>query len=151
VLAAAVALLVFAAVALAVTPDPGGYIGKTGQDKRVVVRVNDNARIKRFDIDFQAPCEDPGSKWVAGTRIKDGPDHRIEQQNGVFSDYGKYTQKSEDSEGNVFKGHFRVWLEGEFTSRTHAEGKFRVKIRVTHEGETVDHCKKTVRWKVNPQ
>ena len=145
-LAAALALLVFAAVALAVPPETGRYVGNTSQKKPVSIRVNDNGRIKRFNIDWQAPCEKPGSKWVAGTRDVDGPGDRIAQDDGVFSDFGKYTQKS-----GPYKGHFRVTIKGEFTTATHAEGTFKAKVRVTRDGDTVDHCEKLIRWKVNPQ
>ena len=145
-LVAGLALLVFAAVALAVPPNPGRYVGKTSQKKPVSIKVNDSGRIKRFNIDWQAPCDDPGSKWVAGTRDVDGPGDRISQEDGVFHDFGAYTQKSGD-----YKGHMKVTIDGEFTSTTHAEGTFKVKVRVTLDGDTVDHCQKTMRWKVNPE
>jgi hypothetical protein len=142
-LAVAAASLVCAAVALAATPRPGKYRGMTSQDQHVRVKVNDAGRIPRdgFKIHWTAPCEKPGKVWRDVT-------HNTQPLNlsdsGAFKLDAKYKHPVGD-----FTGHTKIELDGKFDTRTSASGRFKVRVRVTEDGETVDRCKKTVSWSVS--
>jgi hypothetical protein len=143
---ACLALLVGAAVVLAATPAPGTYEGKTGQKKLVRVKVNSQHRVHKFRINWKAPC-DSGDAWPGGTVDIDGSGDKIKQDTdaGTFHDAGSYVPDKQ----NGYTGHVTVSFNGTFTKATKAEGKFKVKVRVSKNGETVDHCRKTVGWKVS--
>jgi hypothetical protein len=149
--AAPIAVLVFAAVALAVTPAPGTFTGSTGQDEAVSIKVNAKHRIKKFVINWWAPCKKPGKTWGTsnkpdGTQDKDGKGDKIKQPgDGSFSDEGSYSKKPDS---NGFQGHFKVKLEGMFTTPTAANGTFDVHVKVTRNGNKVDTCHRKVHWHV---
>jgi hypothetical protein len=142
-LIAVFALLVFAAVALAVEPSKGGHRGKTGQGRAVAIEVGKNHRIRRFLIFYRAKCEN-GQGWESYTIDRDTKDDKIQQDNGVFSDKGKYKEQAGD-----YDAYIKVNLHGEFTTSKHAEGRFKVRMRVVKDGETYTTCQKDVSWKVN--
>ena len=150
---AGAALLAAAGVAVAAVPDPGKYTGKSGQGLKTAVKVNDNHRVKRFRIDWWAPCDRPEATWGKpdtpdGTVDRDLKADPISQtDDGSFGDTEKY--KGETNTGG-YRGHFKMILSGSFTDRTHAQGKFTIRVRVTKDGVTYDHCRKTVHWSVGP-
>lgn len=150
---AAAALLAGAGAALAAVPDSGTHKGTTGQGLPVSVKVNSKHRVKRFKISWWAPCDMPDATWGKpgnpdGTVDRDLSDDRIKQtHDGAFSDTEKYVN---DTTNDGYQGHFRMSLNGQFTDATHANGKFTIKVRVTKDGVTYDHCRKTVKWHVGP-
>jgi hypothetical protein len=144
-------LLAAATAAVAAVPKAGTFEGSTGQGLNASVKVNAHHRIKRFRIYWWAPCDRPNATWGSpdnpgGTVDRDLKDDPIKQAaDGSFSDSEKYS----DVETNGGEqSHFRMTMNGQFTDATHAHGKFTIKIRVTHFGETYDHCRKTVKWHV---
>ena len=150
---AGAALLAAAGTAIAAIPRPGTYDGTTGQGLDARVKVNSSHRVKRFRIHWWATCDRPGATWGSkddpgGTVIRDLKKYPIEQDGtGAFSDKAKY----EDVQNNAgYQDVFRVSVNGTFTDRTHANGSFTVRIRVTKDGKTYDHCRRTVRWRVSP-
>ena len=145
---ACVALLAFAAVALAVLPAGGTYKGKTSQHRGVTVKANDSGRVKLFKIHWKAPCQKAGKFWGPdGTQDVDGTKDKIKQDgNGGFHDKGKYKS---DPDPNGYVGHFTVHIAGQFTSKTKANGTFDIKVRVTRHGNFVDSCHKSVTWNVS--
>jgi hypothetical protein len=143
-LGAALALLVFAAVALAATPSTGLHKGESSQGYRVDVKVGTNHKIRRFRIDWKAPCEAPGSSWGPDGTTVNFPSEQ--PGDGSFASTGKYKGKP-DTDG--FRGHFKYVLDGKFTKASKAHGTFDIKVRVTKDGKTVDHCHKAVTWHVS--
>jgi hypothetical protein len=141
-LGAVLGLLVFAAVALAATPSTGLHKGKTSQDAKVDVKVGTDHKVRRFRIDWSAPC-DSGKTWESGTTIKH-PSHQ--PGDGSFSSSGKFSDP--DAHGG-FRGHYKYGVSGKFTSAQKANGSFHVKVRITQNGHTKDHCHKTVTWQVS--
>jgi hypothetical protein len=141
-LGAIAASLAFAAVALAATPSTGLHRGTSSQDKRVDVKVGTDHRVRRFRIDWRAHC-DSGKHWENGTTITN-PAHQ--PGDGSFSSSGKYSDP--DAHGG-FRGHYPYDLDGKFTSGSKADGGFGIKVRVTRNGHTKDHCRKTVTWTVS--
>jgi hypothetical protein len=148
---AGAALLAAGGVAVAAIPDEGTYKGKTGQGLNVSVKVNAKHRVKRFRINWWAPCDKPPATWGSsdnpdGTVDRDLKGDRIPQTHqGEFSDTEKYKGDTDD---DGFRGHFKMILNGEFTDKTHAKGTFTIRVRVTKDGATYDHCRKTVKWHV---
>jgi hypothetical protein len=139
---AALAALACAAVALAATPSTGLHKGESSQGLRVDVKVGTNHKVRRFRINWAAPC-DSGKTWEAGTTVK----HPADQPgDGSFSASGKYSDP--DAHGG-FRGHYKYDLSGKFTKASKAHGSFHVKVRVTRNGNTKDHCRKTVTWKAS--
>lgn len=151
-LASAVLLAATGAAAAAV-PSSGTFKGTTGQGKRVSVKVNSKHRIKRFQIQWWAPCDMKDASWgnadtPDGTIDRDLSGDKIEQaKDGTFSDTEKY--KGEESNAG-YQGHFKMTVNGAFSDATHASGKFTIRVRVTKDGLTYDHCRKTVKWHVGP-
>jgi hypothetical protein len=142
-IAAAVAALslVCAAVALAATPRPGKYTGKTGQGRHVRVKVNDAGRIgpDGFKIHWKAPCEN--GAWEDATHNT----RRIE----IAGD-GSFERAAKDKHtDNGYTGHEKIETDGNFDTKTSASGKFKVRVRVTKDGDFVDTCRKTVSWSVS--
>jgi hypothetical protein len=146
-LGAAVALLVLAAVALAVTPAKGLHQGKTSQGRDVDVKVKSDHHIRRVRIDWLAPCDSSASwgtsKKPAGTTVKNPAK---QPGDGTFSASGKYDGHRD---GAGYAGHFKFKLGGKFTTQSKANGTFDIKVRVTKNGKTVDHCHKNVTWQVS--
>jgi hypothetical protein len=148
-LTAALLALVFAAVALAVTPQKGIYLGQTSQGRDVGIKVNDQQRIKQFRIEYRAPCGG-GAKYTGGVIDRDKPakhpNDKIKQQNGVFEDKGQFKQNA----GGGLKAKVNYEVHGEFDTPTTASGRFKVKVKVTENGETIDTCeKKGITWDVS--
>jgi hypothetical protein len=142
-IAAAVAALslLCAAVALAATPRPGKYTGETSQGRHVRVTVNDKGRIgpDGFKIHWKAPCEN--GKWEDVTHNT----RRIEiAGDGSFELDAKYKHTV-----NGFTGHTKIETDGKFDTKTSASGRFKVRVRVTKDGDFVDTCRKTVSWSVS--
>jgi hypothetical protein len=144
VAAAAVAVsLVLAAVALAATPKPGKYPGETSQGQHVRVKVNDSGRIPRdgFKIHWTAPCDKPGKAWQDVT-------HNTQPLR--ISDAGRFTLDAKYKHTvRGFTGHTKIETDGKFDTKTSASGTFKVRVRVTEDGDTVDRCRKTVSWSVS--
>jgi hypothetical protein len=141
---AAFALLVCAAVAIAATPSTGLHEGESSQGRRVDVKVGTDHKIRRFRIDWKAPCESPKSSWGPdGTTVKFPSE---QPGDGSFGASGKYTGKPDA--GN-FRGHFKYRLDGKFTKSSRAHGTFDIKVRVTRNGTTIDHCHKALTWQVS--
>jgi len=142
---AILALLCCAAVALAATPSKGLHKGTSSQDRTVDVKVGRNHHIRRFRIDWNAPCDKPGKSWTDGTTVTN-PDKQ--PGDGSFSASGKY--KSSHPVAGGYVGHFNYSLSGKFTSKSEANGTFHVKVRVTKDGKTVDHCRTgKLTWQVS--
>jgi hypothetical protein len=139
---AGLALLVLAAVALAATPTTGLHTGTTSQNARADVKVGSDHKVRRFRANWSAPC-DSGRFWDSGTTVKH-PSHQ--PGDGSFSSSGKYSDP--DAHGG-YRGHYRYGLDGKFTSTHRANGSFHIKVRVTKNGKTKDHCHKTVTWQVS--
>jgi hypothetical protein len=146
VIVAAVAALslLCAAVALAATPKPGKYRGRTSQGKSVRVKVNDSGRIGRdgFKIHWEAPCQvAEDMAWGDTThntkRIEIADDGSFELDAKYKHAVGQYT------------GHIKIETDGKFDTKTSASGKFKARVRVTKDGDYVDTCKKTVSWSVS--
>jgi hypothetical protein len=143
-------VLATATAAVAAVPDAGTFKGKTGQGQDVSVKVNSHHRVKRFRIYWWAACDMPGATWgtaanPGGTVDRDLDHDPIKQAGGEFSDTEKYA----DEETNAgYQDHFRMTVDGSFGDRTHAQGTFTIKVRVTKDGETYDHCRRTVKWHV---
>ena len=110
---AGLALLVFAAVALAATPSTGLHKGTSSQDGKVDVKVGSDHKIRRFRIDWSAPC-DSGKVWESGTTVKH-PGHQ--PGDGSFSSDGKYSDP--DAHGG-FRGHYKYGVSGKFTKANKA-------------------------------
>jgi hypothetical protein len=128
IVAAVAALsLLCAAVALAATPKPGKYRGKTSQGKSVRVKVNDSGRIGRdgFKIHWEAPCQ------VA--------------KDMAWGDTTHNTKRIEIADD----GSFELDAKYKLDTKTSASGKFKARVRVTKDGDYVDTCKKTVSWSVS--
>jgi hypothetical protein len=144
---AALAALALAAVALAATPSKGTHKGKTSQDRLVQIKVNKNHRIKRLRVDWKAPCDNPGATWGPDTTVDiDGSKDKIKQPgDGSFSDKGSYKTRPDK---HNFVAHVNATENGTFTSGTAANGTFEVKLRITKNGKTVDHCHKKVTWHI---
>jgi hypothetical protein len=141
-LCATVALLALAAVALAATPSTGLHKGRSSQDAKVDIKVGSSHEIRRFRIDWSAPC-DSGKTWDSGSTVKH-PAHQ--DDDGSFSGSGKYSDP--DAHGG-YRGHYSYDLSGRFTKPHKAHGSFHVKVRITRNGKTKDHCRKTVTWEVS--
>ena len=142
---AILALLLCAAVALAATPSKGLHKGTSSQDRTVDVKVGRNHHIRRFRIDWNAACDKPGKSWTDGTTVTN-PDKQ--PGDGSFSASGKY--KSSHPVGAGYVGHFNYGLSGKFTTKSDANGTFHVKVRVTKDGQTVDHCRTgKLTWQVS--
>ena len=139
----AAASLVCAAVAIAATPKPGKYRGRTSQGQFVRVKVNDSGRIPRdgFKIHWTAPCQAEGKVWRDVT-------HNTQPLNISDSGEFKLDAKYKHPVGD-FTGHTKIELDGRFDTKTSASGKFKVRVRVTEDGDYVDTCKKTVSWSVS--
>jgi hypothetical protein len=153
-ISACLALLACAAVALAVVPKQGKYVGESSQHRKTIVKVNSKGRIKYFKQNWKAVCKKKDSTghhltWGPdGTEDVDGTKDKIKQDgDGNFHDKGSY-DGSPDSNG--YQGHFTVNFHGHFTSKTKADGDFDVKVRVTRNGNFVDNCHKFVTWHVSP-
>jgi hypothetical protein len=149
---AGAAVLAIAGAAFAAVPKESTYKGKTAQGQNVSVKVNAKHRVKRFRIAWWAPCEEgEGATWGTGndpdgTVDRDTESDPIEQtSDGSFSDTEKYKGDTDD---DGFRGHFKMELEGKFSDKTHAHGKFTIRVRVTKDGTTYDHCDKTIKWHV---
>jgi hypothetical protein len=141
---AALALLVFAAVAIAATPATGLHKGESSQGRRVDVKVGTDHKIRRFRIDWKAPCEAPKSWWGPdGTTVKFPSE---QPGDGSFGSSGKYTGKP-DADG--YTGHFKYRLDGKFTKSSKAHGTFEIRVRVTKSGKTIDRCHKSLTWQVS--
>jgi hypothetical protein len=143
------ALLACAAVAIAATPNEGKYLGKTGQDLKVRIKVNKSHNIpdKGFFIRWKAICKKKDSN---GHHLTWGPDSTVNTGkldvagDGSFEQSGKYNENS-----GSYVGHMKGGLNGKFGSPTSATGKFHIRVRVTKNGNYVDTCKKTVSWQVS--
>jgi hypothetical protein len=150
---AGVVALAAASAALAAVPGPGSYRGTTGQDLDASVKVNAKHRVKRFKVHWWAPCDRAGFRWGSpdnpdGTVDRDSSDDPIKQtDDGAFSDSEKYAGETNNA---GYKGHFRIEFSGKFGDAKHASGKFTIKVRVTKDGVTYDHCRKTAKWHVGP-
>jgi hypothetical protein len=148
------ALLVCAAVALAVVPKEGKYVGESSQHRKTVVKANSSGRITYFRQQWKAVCKKKDSSghhltWGPdGTEDVDGTKDKIKQDGtGAFHDKGSYKGNPDP---NGYVGHFTVNFHGNFTSKTKAAGDFDVKVRVTRNGKFVDTCHKAVTWHVSP-
>jgi hypothetical protein len=146
VVAAAVAVLslLCAAVALAAMPEPGKYRGKTSQDRSVRVKVNDKGRIgpDGFKIHWEAPCQ--VAQDMSWTDVTHNTQRILFKDDGSFVLDAKYKHTVEG-----FTGHIKIETDGKFDTKTSASGKFKVRVRVTKDGDYVDTCKKTVSWSVS--
>jgi hypothetical protein len=113
--AVALALLVFASAALAVTLKGGArYIGTTSQELRVQLRLSGDAkRIARLTINYRVKCDD-GRTVKTFTKIVNV---RV-RSTGSFTGHGSYTGSGDGSE-NVFDVSGRL-------SRRVARGVFRL-------------------------
>jgi opacity protein-like surface antigen len=146
-ISACAAVLVCAAAALAVLPKQGKYTGESSQGRKTVVKANSNGRITYFKQNWKAPCGG-GKHWGPdGTEDIDGTKDKIKQDGtGEFHDKGSYSSQP-DSNGYI--GHFKVRLNGKFTSKTKANGEFDIKVHVTRNGNSVDDCHAHVTWHVS--
>jgi hypothetical protein len=138
---------VFAAVALAVKPTKGDYVGTTSQGKPVGVKVNDKGRVKQFRAEFVAGCDNGGS-WAGSVIRTDTDKHKISQKTlGNFSGKGS---KTEYVNGGHYKGVTKYDFQGTFDTPTSASGKFHAKVKVIARatGQTLYKCHKTVQWHV---
>jgi hypothetical protein len=146
VLGATVVLLTLAAAALAATPSAGLHKGKTSQGLDVDVKVKSDRSIRRFRTDWFARC-DSGQTWgkkksPAGTTIT----NPAQPGDGSFS---STISSDGHRDKNGVAGHFKYKLSGKFTTKSKANGTFDVKVRVTKNGKTIDHCHKSLTWQVS--
>jgi hypothetical protein len=144
VLGAALSLLL-AAVALAATPDKGTYRGKTSQGRNVRIKVNKNHDINGggFRINWHAPCQVQKDHIWGPERTENSGKINV-GDDGSFKLNGKYNSPVEG-----YVGHITIKNGGTFDTKTSAAGTFKVRVRVTKDGDYVDTCKKTVAWSVS--
>jgi hypothetical protein len=119
----------------AASPRPGGYVGKTGQGRRVALLVDSGAtRVIRFRISYKTTCG--GGETVAARFSYTN----VRIRGGRFS--GRASDTSEIKGGTATS---RVRLRGRFVSRSRATGTWTAKLTL-HERKT-RHCSVTgLRW-----
>lgn len=144
VLAAVLAVLVFAAVAWAVQPKPGSHEGATSQSYSMGVTVNNSHRIKVFAMQWKAPCTNGFPDVASEVRDKDKKGDRIAQQDGTFS--GSY---SVTRPAGPYVLHEHTYYSGSFSTPTRASGKARVHVKVTRNGHKAATCDKNpITWHI---
>jgi hypothetical protein len=142
-LCTALALTATTAASWAVVPKHDTYEGKTGQNRKVFVKVNDKGRIKAFLISYSAKCNQ-GSHYSGSIEDDDKKGDRITQQNGVFSG----DSAKNESAGGGYTGHVKLNYDGKFTTKTAANGEATIHVKVKQGSSTVAKCSKTVKWHV---
>jgi hypothetical protein len=138
----------FAATALAATPNKGVYTGFSDQvklqDHGVRLRVDKNHKVVHFEIGWRAKCQKPDKFWTAGTQI----DNPTNPSSGVFKDHGSYSSQT----SNGFRGDVTITLNGHFTDKTHAQGSWKANVKVYNsKNKKVDTCAVSTHWHVGPQ
>ena len=147
VVAAALAALslLCAAVALAATPKPGTYEGKTQQKRPVLLEVGSDRNVARLAIVWKARnCEnDPEASW--------GPDTTRFKSTIPVAEDGSFTRtkKYQRTDEHGFTGRFRAKIGGAFTKPKVASGTFDITVRVTKAGKAIDKCHQRVTWSVS--
>jgi hypothetical protein len=127
--------LALPALGQAAAPRPGGFAGKTGQDRRVALLVDGaGARVTRFRISYLATCED-------GTTVNG----RFEYTN-LRIRRGRFSGRASDTRDFVGgRATSRVRLRGRFVSRRRAKGSWNAQITI-RSGNTT-HCSVSeLRW-----
>jgi hypothetical protein len=130
-----------AAVALAVPPPPAStFQGNTTQTsiKRhgVQVETDDNGRVSRVIVQWQAKCKAKGKFWTSSTTVTNGQGG-LAQSGDVFSRKRSYTANA----GGGFKGKITYTLTGQFTDNDNATGTYSAKVVVKKKGKKIDSCK----------
>ena len=146
-LAVLVLSLVAAAVALAAVPPKGKYTGQTSQGRSVHIRINKHHNIPDggFVVHWLADnCKaNPNASWGPEGSSNSGT---IDvKSDGSFRRSGHY-----NSHVKGYTGHISISGKGQFTTKTQANGTFKVKVRVVKNstGNQVDTCRASVTWSV---
>jgi hypothetical protein len=138
---------VMAATALALTPSKGTYTGSTNQTKAphhsITVKTNDNGKVVHISIDWRARCQAPNSYWSETTVIqKSGI---VNDGGGVFHVDGGHNSNG----GGGITGKVTDSLDGHFTDKTHAQGKWQATVKVYNKnGKKIDTCSMHTKWHV---
>jgi hypothetical protein len=133
---AIVCALVLAAPAAA---DAKTWRGKTKQGRAVTVRTGADDLVDQVRVGWRAPCKE-GQYYVSRTLFEPPLDV---SETDVFEHSGTYHKLLDDG----YRARHTVFVRGRLGSDDRWRGTFRVRTRVTRDGELVDRCRiKRVRW-----
>lgn len=146
-----VALLAFAAAALATIPQPGKFSGTTSQTYpdgslgTVKIKMNHaGQRIKSFDITWLAACDSGFSPLSQGTHAEGSVTSR-----GKFRGSGSYLSDKGNLSGTQYTAMVTDHLKGKFLSKTAARGTFQATAVLRDAGgQPVSTCTSpTLSWR----
>jgi hypothetical protein len=147
----AVALLAFAAAALATIPQPGRFSGSTSQTYpdgslgTVKIKMTHaGQRIKSFDITWLAACDSGFSTLSQGTHAKGSL-----SSGGKFHGGGSYFSDQGNLTGTQYTAMVTDRLKGKFVSKTKARGTFQATAVLRDAGgQPVSTCTSpTLSWR----
>jgi hypothetical protein len=134
------ALAVGFAVVLAApaAADAKTWRGKTEQGRAVAVRTGADDLVNRVRVSWRAPCKK--GHYVSRTLFEPPLDV---SETDVFEHSGTYRKRLPDG----YRARNTVFVRGTLGADDRWRGTFRVRTRVSRQGEVVDSCRlKRVRW-----
>ena len=139
------ALAVVSALVLAapVTADAKTWRGKTNQGREVTVRTGADDLVDQVRVSWRAPCKK--GHYVSRTLFEPPLDV---SETDVFEHSGTYRKRLPDG----YRARNTVFVRGTLDADDTWHGTFRVRTRVTRDGEVVDRCRlKRVRWEAEAE
>ena len=135
------AIVCLAALAAPAAADAETWKGKTKQGRAVTVTTDADDLVNRVRVSWRAPCQK--GRYVSRTLFL--PPLDVSEPDR-FEDAGTYTSNVPGG----YKARHTVFVRGVLSDDAWA-GTFRVRTRVTRDGEEVDRCKlERVRWTAEP-
>jgi hypothetical protein len=132
--------LVLAAPALA---DAKTWRGETNQGRAVSVRTDADDLVDQVRVSWRAPCKK--GHYVSRTLFEPPLDV---SETDVFEHSGTYHKLLDDG----YRARNTVFVRGRLGADDRWRGTFRVRTRVTRDGEPVDRCRlKRVRWEAEAE
>ena len=130
------------AVVLPATASAATWKGKTRQGRAVVVHAGDNGTVNRIRIGWKARCG--SGNYSSRTLFLPPLDSAT---SSTFADAGSYRGHPEGYQARIW-----VRIAGNLDAGEQTwSGTFRVKVRVSKEGEHVDTCRlRRLRWSAAP-
>jgi len=114
--------------------------GTTRQGRGVVVHTGSDGVVARVRIGWRAHCGD--GTYTSRTLFRAPLD---EATTSSFADAGRYRGHPPGYQSKIWVRIGGRLVDGSW------RGTFRVRVRVTHEGERVDTCRlKKLRWRARP-
>ncbi|HET8757547.1 MAG TPA: hypothetical protein VFM58_16125 [Solirubrobacteraceae bacterium] len=130
------------AAALPATASAATWKGKTRQGRGVAVRTGADGTVERVRIGWKARCAD--GTYTSRTLFLPPLDSAT---SSTFADAGSYRGHPAG-----YRARIRVRVAGDLDAGDQTwSGTFRVKVRVSKGGESVDTCRlKRLRWSAAP-